>query len=90
MSGLFILYLIYKIFKNIDKKLEENNRRQEIIIRVTNLNVFFNSKKIASFLLHATGFEPVMFYQKADYESAAFVHSAIHALTRFLVNYNSF
>ena len=34
--------------------------------------------------MHATGFEPVMFLQKADYESAAFDHSAMHAFIYFL------
>ena len=30
--------------------------------------------------MHATGFEPVMFQRKTDYESVAFDHSAMHAL----------
>lgn len=32
-------------------------------------------------ILHVTGFEPVMFTKKTDYEPAAIDHSAIHALT---------
>ena len=33
--------------------------------------------------MHATGFEPVMFQWKTDYESAAFDHSAMHAFVYF-------
>lgn len=40
--------------------------------------------------MDATGFEPVTFYQKIDYESTAFDHSAIHPFFLFLVNDNSF
>ena len=29
--------------------------------------------------MHSTGFEPVMFQRKADYESGAFDHSATNA-----------
>ena len=31
-------------------------------------------------MLHSTGFEPVMFQWKTDYESGAFNHSATNAL----------
>ena len=36
-----------------------------------------NNRKI--FSLHSTGFEPVMFHRKTDYESGAFDHSATNA-----------
>ena len=35
--------------------------------------------KILDFDLHPTGFEPVTFQRKTDYESAAFNHSATNA-----------
>lgn len=30
--------------------------------------------------MHSTGFEPVMFHRKTDYESGAFNHSATNAI----------
>jgi hypothetical protein len=34
---------------------------------------------IKMFNMHSTGFEPVMFHRKTDYESGAFNHSATNA-----------
>ena len=41
------------------------------------LDVKKNNIKI--FNMHSTGFEPVMFQRKTDYESGAFNHSATNA-----------
>ena len=38
-----------------------------------------NNIKMFTFNMHSTGFEPVMFQRKTDYESGAFNHSATNA-----------
>ena len=35
------------------------------------------------FNMHSTGFEPVMFQRKTDYESGAFNHSATNAIYKY-------
>ena len=47
------------------------------IISSLQLELEKNNMKILG--LHSTGFEPVMFQRKTDYESGAFNHSATNA-----------
>ena len=37
--------------------------------------------------MHLTGFEPVMFHRKPDYESGAFDHSATNAIFKNFFNF---
>ena len=41
-----------------------------------------NNRKILN--MHSTGFEPVMFQRKTDYESGAFNHSATNAIMELM------
>jgi hypothetical protein len=43
------------------------------------LQLDFEKNNIKIFNMHSTGFEPVMFQRKTDYESGAFNHSATNA-----------
>ena len=51
------------------------------IVRFLSLSLQLDVKKnnIKIYNLHSTGFEPVMFHRKTDYESGAFNHSATNA-----------
>ena len=43
----------------------------QLDLKKNNIKMFIN--------MHSTGFEPVMFHRKTDYESGAFNHSATNA-----------
>ena len=43
-----------------------------------------NNIKILKLSMHSTGFEPVMFQRKTDYESGAFNHSATNAIMELM------
>ena len=49
------------------------------------LNLEKNKFKIFE-KVHSTGFEPVMFQRKTDYESGAFNHSATNAIIKTFSN----
>ena len=51
------------------------------IVKFLSLSLQLEAKKnnIKIFNMHSTGFEPVMFQRKTDYESGAFNHSATNA-----------
>lgn len=47
------------------------------LLIILQLNCKKNNRKIDK--MHSTGFEPVTFHRKTDYESGAFDHSATNA-----------
>ena len=51
---------------------------------VHSTNLVLKKQQKSTNTVHSTGFEPVMFHGKTDYESGAFNHSATNAILELM------